>query len=290
MAEDTFTYISNPLNAFLLIKRLSLDVIHKIQQINEIAEKFDESTKSIRLPQSDFEGAVEGLTRLQIMYNLNSEDLAKGIIEDKKYRDDLTANELFSLGSELMISQRNSLSLSYLKLALDKNQKQQEMSDVTILESILENQNKSNDKKAMIKTLEKLLEILPERRDLEDKRLKLELEQLFAEEDVDVETVDPAELKTGSYTHLKELKILIEACGGKQKRSAEETSKLHCRLISKSNFSKLTPFKVEEVYLNPYIAIYYDVISENEIEAFKSLSKINLARATVMNLDASAKV
>lgn len=36
MKKDPFSYISNPLNAFLLIKRLSFDVINKINKVVEI--------------------------------------------------------------------------------------------------------------------------------------------------------------------------------------------------------------------------------------------------------------
>lgn len=290
MKSDSFEYISNPLNALLIIKRLSYDVSQKIQQIRGIAKAFDKRTEHVRLPLSDFEGAVEGLIRLQIMYNLQPEDLAKGIIEDKKYRDDLTANELYALGNELTRTNRTMMSLSYLNLALERNQQQQEMSDVTILELILENQQFNGDKKAMIETIDKILKISPERSDLEELRTSLELEQVFSEDPIEVETLDPAEEKNGSFTPLKELKLLIAACGGKQEKNLGKLSKLKCRLVSKNSFSMLAPFKVEEVHLNPYIAMYHDVISESEIEAFKEVSKSSLSRAQVLNADSSSKV
>lgn len=291
MKKDPQIYVSNPLNAFLLIKRLSFDVIQKINDVVEISNAFNEKTKNIQLSIHEFDGAVDGLIRLQIMYELKPEDLAKGIIEDQKYRDDLTANELFALGSVLIKLQQISLALSYLNLALDKNKQQQEMSDVMILENILDIHNKNGDKKLVIETLNKILKIAPNRVDLQKIRDDMELNEIFEEKDLPkAKSVMPSVEKNGSYSAFKELKILIEACGGRQKKNISETSKFRCRYVSKTSFSKIAPFKVEEVNLEPYIAIYHEVISDDEIKIFKEFSKASLNRATVLNLDNTHKV
>ena len=291
MKKDPQNYVSNPLNAYLLIKRLSFDVIQKINDVEKISNTFTKKVKNIRLPMDEFDGAVDGLVRLSVMYELKAEDLAKGIIEDKKYRDDLTANELFALGSALTKLHQTSLALSYLNLALDKNEQQQEMSDVIILENILDIYNKIGDKKLAIETLNKILKIAPNRIDLEKIRDDMELNEIFEEKDLQkAESVLPTDEKNGSYSAFKELKILIEACGGRQKKSISETSKLRCHYVSKTPFSKIAPFKVEEVNLEPYIAIYHEVISESEIKVFKEYSKAALNRAQVLNLDATTKV
>jgi prolyl 4-hydroxylase len=291
MKQDPLNYISNPLNAFLLINRLSHDVTEKIQRLADISDTFTSRTEDIRLPLEEFQGAVEGLMRLQIMYSLQPEDLAKGIIQDKKYRDDLTANELFAIGTGALKLQMPSISLSYLSLALAENEERPEMSDVMILESILEVHNTTDGKASMIQTIDKILKIAPHRIDLEDIRNDLELKQVFEDPEPEkAKTVNPDEVQNGSYSALKELRHLMKACGGQQQQNITETSKLHCRYESRTFFAKLAPFKVEEVHLNPYVAIYYDVISDSEIEVFKDNSKESLNRAKVLNKDASSRV
>ena len=53
-------------------------------------------------------------------------------------------------------------------------------------------------------------------------------------------------------------------------------SQLHCSYTGVSElsaFMKLQPLKREEISLNPAITVYYDVISDQEIETLKSLAK-----------------
>lgn len=287
MWKNPTNYVSNPLNAVLLIKRLSFDIMHIQNQIMRISEEFRMHTENITLPYSDFEGAVEGLIRLQTTYNLKPEDLAKGVIEDKKYRDDLTANELFAIGGELMNSNRILSSLSYLNLALEKNKETSEMPQRTILEFIYQNYNKTDDKKGILATVEKMIELEPERLDLQELKTSLELKSIF--EEPQQEKVLEEE-KTGQFSAFKEFKLINQACRNELRKSDEELSKLFCRFVSNSAFSKLAPFKVEEANLDPYIAIYHDVISDAEIKDFKKFSTPSLERAKVLNLDASSRV
>ena len=290
MDEDSLAYISNPLNSFALIKRLSYDVTKTVNRIVDTAKQFEKQVELVRLPQIDFEGAVEGLIRLQTMYSLNSEDLAKGIIQDKKYRQDLSADDLFALGSELMKSKRMTSSLSYLNLALERNQNTKEMSDVTILERILRNQNETGMVKEMVDTIDKILKLHPTRFDLEEIKIDLELSSVFKDKSLKSDTAYYDDLPKGYYSAARELKLLMEACDGKLKKSDEELSKLYCRFASTNAFTSLAPFKVEVANINPYIGIYYDVISDNEIKKFVSFSLPALSRATVFNADATISV
>lgn len=292
MKEDPSSYVANPLNAFLLIKRLSFDVVSKINRVIEIANNFNANTADFRLPMMDFDGAIEGLIRLQFMYDLKPEDLARGVIQDKKYREDLTVNELFALGNGLHKLQMSSNSLSYLNLALKKNQIQTEMSDMVILESILKIHNETSDEMLVIETLNKMLEISPERTDLEEIRDDLELKQIFDDKKAapKLKSTSSESEKIGFYQSSFQTIRVKQACNGQLKVDSEKTSNLRCRFESRTIFTRLAPFKVEEVYLNPYIAIYHDVISEIEIEAFKEKSKAKLDRAKVLSLDASSEV
>lgn len=291
MKENSLDYVTNPLNAFLLVKRLSHDISQIINNIIGVTEQFKGHTEEVRLPHSDFEGAVEGLIRLQMVYDLKATDLAKGIIQGQKYREDLSVNDLLALGEELMNTQRYAVSLSYLNLAFEKNEVTKEVSELSILGSIYRNYNETDNKLELIKTIDKMIELVPDREYLDETKTMIELDVLFAD-DEPLDDEDDVDLfaKDGKFSVLKEFKMISEACSGKIERSSQILSELHCRLISTTAFTIIAPFKMEEINLEPLIAMFYDVVSESEIKAFKSMSKPSLIRAETLNKDASSKV
>lgn len=83
--------------------------------------------------------------------------------------------------------------------------------------------------------------------------------------------------------------ILSNACRGKLKKSNEELSKLHCRFESRTLFSKIAPFKIEEANLEPYIAVYHDILSDNDINIFMSMLK-DLSRAEILTSNSTSAV
>lgn len=66
-------------------------------------------------------------------------------------------------------------------------------------------------------------------------------------------------------------------CRGDVTQSPKHLARFRCKYLSKSAFSKIAPFKVEEMSLDPYIAVYHDVIYDKEIETIKNIStpKVN---------------
>lgn len=294
MKKNSLDYVTNPLNAFLLVKRLSFDITQIMNHIVGVTEQFKRNTEEARLSHQEFEGVVEGLVRLQLVYDLKPADLAKGIIQGQKYREDLSAKDLSALGDELMNSHRYSMSLSYLNLAYEKNRETQELSPLAILGGIYRNFNETGNKIELINTIDKILELAPDltpdREYLEEVKTMLEIEVLFEDEEVEDESVEDLYEKNGQYSKFKELKLISDVCSGKVQQSSKVVSELHCRLISTNAFTIIAPFKMEEMNLEPFIAMFYDVISDSEIQAFKSMSKPSLIRAETLNKDASTKV
>ena len=55
---------------------------------------------------------------------------------------------------------------------------------------------------------------------------------------------------------------------------AKAEGALRCRYVTNNNpFLLLAPVKEEEVFLKPRLVVYHDVISEEEMETVKRLSK-----------------
>lgn len=48
---------------------------------------------------------------------------------------------------------------------------------------------------------------------------------------------------------------------------------LKCRYKTNTPFLRLAPLKYEEMSLSPYIVVYHEVLSDNEIEVIKRLAK-----------------
>lgn len=180
MLTDVRKYIGNPLNSLLLIKRLSYD----LEEINSLflnkLETFVKNVKSVKLPSSEFEGAVDGLLRLQKNYKLKSEDLARGIIEGTKYSNDLSVNDLMAVG-KVMIKLDKIYGAEYLKLAMKKNDISKEVANIFLLEDIFQT-FKSNEKYMdAVEMIDEILKINPNNEEMLDERLKLEMLALFNE-------------------------------------------------------------------------------------------------------------
>lgn len=67
-------------------------------------------------------------------------------------------------------------------------------------------------------------------------------------------------------------------------RSSRELAPLRCRRVTNgAAYRRLAPLKLEEVNLDPYIVVYHDVISDDEIEVVQQMAKPRFRRATVQN-------
>ncbi|XP_033213451.1 prolyl 4-hydroxylase subunit alpha-2 [Belonocnema kinseyi] len=73
-------------------------------------------------------------------------------------------------------------------------------------------------------------------------------------------------------------------CNGEILPPADIQKKCKCRYVDHGNpFLKIAPFKEEEVYLDPKIVVYHDVIYEEEIEDLKRSSRPKLHSAQLLN-------
>ena len=89
--EDVETYLSNPINAYLLVKRLTTDwqtvesIINDKSEVNSIKMLMENETFP---SQEDLSGAAEAVIRLQDTYKLDTSSLADGVIPIRDKRND----------------------------------------------------------------------------------------------------------------------------------------------------------------------------------------------------------
>lgn len=89
---DTSKYLANPINAYLLTKRLTNDwtqveAVLQSEPGKEELRKLTDAKSVLKFPTAeDLTGAATALMRLQNTYNLETSSLAKGILNGIQYR------------------------------------------------------------------------------------------------------------------------------------------------------------------------------------------------------------
>lgn len=296
MQANVTKYITNPLNAFLLIKRTKADVALIRKFFFKQSDQLLRSIKHLQPTDADLTGAVEGLLRLQTVYWLHSEDFAEGIVDGVETRPGLSAHDLFVIGEEAYkLEKHDFFATTYFNLAwtLVKNghDADGEVDEEQLLYYLSACYNKAADFVNELAVIEALIELSPDERRFHDYKANLEddlaekgnnpyaMENPYAE-DFEV---------NGEFTFEKEKILYRRVCRGSVERSAGETSKLRCRFVSNSFFSKIAPFKVEEANLDPYIVLYVDILSNGEVEFLKNISRPHFERAFV-GWDSNSKI
>ncbi|KAJ8977990.1 hypothetical protein NQ317_004535 [Molorchus minor] len=266
--DDVQTYVSNPINAYTLVKRLTTDW----KQVETLMDT------DIR---ADYVANI----------SLDTSSLARGEINGVKYSSELSAADCFELGRQSY----NNGDYYHTKLWMREadarlNREANETIDRSdILEYLAFSTYKQGNLPLALDLTNKLLEILPTHpRALGNK--------VYYEEEMEKTLVKKGRRRIrrnrprgGKYRtpamadpYGKEHYEML--CRGEIELPIEMKSKLRCRYINNNNpFLKIAPFKVEEAYLKPDLLIFHDVMSDSEIETVKRLATPRFRRATVQN-------
>lgn len=288
MQVNVTQYITNPLNAFLMIKRATSDISLIRKLFFRQSEQFFKNVKHLLPSDEDLSGAAVGLLRLQVVYKLQSEDFANGVIDGQKTRPALSAHDLFVIGEEAFkLENQDFFATKYFKLAWDLVKRGQdqdkEIDEENLLLHLATCFNKVGDYVNEIAVVNALIELNPDDTKFQDFKTSLENDlekngnKILTMEDPYTEEYE----MNGEMSPVKEKILYSQVCRGSIAKSSEELSKLHCRFVSNSFFSKIAPFKVEEANLDPYIVLFIDVLSDDEIDFLKNISKPNFERAFV---------
>lgn len=265
-------YISNPIEAFTLIKRLTNDSLLIKENILATVDDFSSRTSHLCPKKNDLLGAIQGIDRLQKNYHLKTSDLANGFIYGDQYDAKLNAQDLYVIGKEFYEMKRFPQSIEYLTEAL--KQPKAEFSEVPVVEFLLSlteaYKSNGNYEKAM-QTIDAAINLKSEMAE-EILEMKKSLELDFHEGNIQAPEI---------ITERLEVKLTRQVCSGELHLSATQLSKFHCRYVSYSAFSKLAPFKLEEIHLDPTIVVYHQAISESEIEVLKNLASSKLEQSVV---------
>ncbi|TDG43158.1 hypothetical protein AWZ03_010423 [Drosophila navojoa] len=276
--DDPIQYLSHPLNAYSLIRRMHQDWTHwqhyMKQPVGEQQVSYVQQRRE-QLPSStDLEEAGDALHRILVTYDLNVSDMARGLLNGKKYNVSLNGLDSYALGMYYYDQQKFGYACQWIfqtiewlqgphKLPLPLELDRAEVFHVYAEALIKMNRYKD------------ALQVLHTAATLKKDNLKLLLRK--SEVEMLIRT-QPNVVPTKFIT--PQAQAYERGCRGLYPRH----SKLHCVYNStNSAFLRLAPLKMELISLDPYMVLYHDVIAPSEISELQSLAVPGLKRATVFN-------
>lgn len=271
-------------STFSLIKRFTVDIkILKNQFPEELRSSFDNVTaQGLQLTEMDLFDAVENFIRLQTMYKFKTEDLMKGIIGGEKISPELTTHDLFTIGKEIFKTKtQDYLAQEYFHIVYEKIKigqfSDKEVDERFLLLSLVSSYNRTGQFQKAINTVNVLVNKYAEYKRLIEVRKVLEVQEkkfgssLIALHNPFEDTFE----KNGKYSVEKDENVFTQACRGNLKRANKDDSRLKCGFVYlyKKQFTRLAQFKVEEVNMNPYVVVFHDVLTAQEVDHLKHISK-----------------
>ncbi|XP_055525461.1 prolyl 4-hydroxylase subunit alpha-1-like [Wyeomyia smithii] len=303
-AKDISAYLSNPVNAFLLLKRLTTDwrEVESLMSYDVGADFLENVTNYrdvLKFPSDeDLNGAAVALMRLQDTYKLNTASVARGELNGVQYSTEMSAGDCFELGRQMYLNGDYYHTMLWMREAMDRlsHEVNRTTTKADVLEYLAFSTFKEGNMQTALVMTNELLELVPNHeraignkayyeKELEKEATQKALRGDDGSENVPVDTTTQIRTDMGPNAYdTSERKLYEQLCRGEANRTIEYLSKLSCRYVTnESAFLKLAPLKLEEAHLKPYIVIYHDVMSDKEIEVIKRLAKPRFRRATVQN-------
>ncbi|XP_076235993.1 prolyl 4-hydroxylase subunit alpha-1 isoform X3 [Calliopsis andreniformis] len=309
-------YLSNPINAYLLVKRLTTDWKRVEDLITEDVGKsfvanITSSRSDLKFPtDEDLNGAAVALMRLQDTYKLETAQVARGVLNGVQYSTGLSASDCFELGRQSYHNRDYYHTVLWMQEAMDRLQEEQNAttSKQDILEYLAFSTYMQGNVARALSMTNELLELVPthERalgnRAYYQKEIQSKASQSKKKrgEDGQDDTALPEQVrrfmrftvteeKVKSWDEMSERERYEMLCRGEVSITPQIQKNLKCRYVDRGiPFLKIAPFKEEEAYLDPRIVVYHDVIYDEEIETIKKMAQPRFKRATVQNYKTGA--
>ncbi|XP_054081774.1 prolyl 4-hydroxylase subunit alpha-1 [Zeugodacus cucurbitae] len=304
-ATDMSTYVSNPINAYLLTKRLTTDW-RQVENLmaHDVGVDFLNNITNYRhvlkFPSDeDLNGAAVALMRLQDTYKLDTSSVARGMLNGIQYSTAMSSDDCFEMGRQSYVNHDYYHTVLWMNEAMTLLQEEpqnqtQAFTRADILEYLAFSTYKQGNVESALTMTNELLELTPNHERARGNKVfyEKEIAELKAESKVkgddgsESTPVSDLPISKGDpslYT-FNERKSYEMLCRGELKQSPADLRPLRCRYVNNNvPFLRLAPLKLEEAYLDPYIVMYHDVMHDNEIELIKKMARPRFRRATVQN-------
>ncbi|GMS95984.1 hypothetical protein PENTCL1PPCAC_18159, partial [Pristionchus entomophagus] len=284
-------FVTNPINAYLLIKRLTSEwgEVEKIMKQNEAPLFLKNITQrrienEIKFPkEEDLSGAATALLRLQDTYKLDTHDLAEGKILSDKVGEEMTAHDCFEVGRSAYNNRDYYHTLMWMQEAIVKLEKEepQTVEEAEILEYLAYSLYQQGNVRRALFLTQRLVKISPNH-----PRAKGNVkwyEDMLDGKEMEGE-IPPIINKRTDNDGIPERDAYEALCRGEvEPIDPSEEKKLYCYLKRDRPFLKLAPIKVEILRHDPLAVLFKEVLSEHEIATIKDIATPRLRRATVQN-------
>lgn len=317
-SQNTELYLSNPVNAYLLVKRLTTDwkdaenlmVTSPLETGKAVLANLNNSANQDKFPSAeDLSGAAAALLRLQDTYKLETSVLARGRIPIRQLDPqsliqqfapntlELTAGDCFELGKHSYNNGDHYHTVLWMQEAIDRvageDVKTADVAD--ILEYLAFSTYQQGNVRQALELTNSLLALQPDhvrgvgnKVYYEDAINKDSLSKMRGDEGSDVPldaSVSASEPPSDEPHEETERETYEGLCRGEKRISARTESQLFCYYANTVNvpYLRLTKIKAEEAFKKPHIVVYYDILSDNEIDVIKKMASPRLKRATVQN-------
>jgi prolyl 4-hydroxylase len=260
----------NPIDAYFLIKRLSFEW----EAVEELLTPTVPSNLTRIASEVDLQGAAVALSRVHDTYGLNITEITEGYLLGTRYSQPLSIEDCFEIGQQMKGYGDNYYAMVWLQEALRKCQSQEEEADIIDeFHPILYN---ATHRELALALVSRLLVIEPANHEAQ-------VYKKMYETSVGASNVTYAEIFQAKFHRRRDPKDGLDPklrtrynrlCRGDTDKSPKRLAALRCRFLYDSYvFSRLAPFKLEEVYKNPDIVVYHDVISDAEIMKIQKITK-----------------
>uniref|UniRef100_A0A1B6CXX7 procollagen-proline 4-dioxygenase n=1 Tax=Clastoptera arizonana TaxID=38151 RepID=A0A1B6CXX7_9HEMI len=288
-SQDISNYLANPINAYLLLKRLTSDWKQTVTLLNddlaqEVGRNMSMYREVLKFPtEEDLTGAAVALMRLQDTYKLETTSIARGELNGIQYSTQLSAGDCFELGRLSYNQQDFYHTVLWMTEALDRQEKERNNTQIErweILEYLAYSTYMQGNVKSALQMTDELLTLVPtHQRALSNKVYYLDaIEKNVAPLNFNGKPLYKA------TDELPEREVYEMLCRNAISPHEHIKAQLKCRYVHHNNpFLLIAPLKEEEAYLNPRILLYRQVIYDSEMDVFKKMAHPRLKRATVQN-------
>ncbi|XP_040200575.1 prolyl 4-hydroxylase subunit alpha-2 isoform X1 [Rana temporaria] len=295
---DPEGFLSHPVNAYKLVKRLNSDWLSLENLVLQDSTKGFIANLTFQREffpsEEDETGAAKALMRLQDTYKLDPDVIAKGILPGTKYVSSLSVDDCFGMGKIAYHESDYYHTVLWMQEALkllDEGEESVTISIAGVLDYLSYTVFQLGDIHRAVELTRRLLALDPnhDRAGTNLRYFEKMLEKEKSEEKVN-ETLDtePQNSRPDVYTrpqdYLPERDTYEALCRGEGVRMTPKRQKrLFCRYHdgNRNPVLLLSPIKEEDEWDSPRIVRYLDVLTSEEINRIKELAKPKLARATV---------
>ncbi|RUS89704.1 hypothetical protein EGW08_002522 [Elysia chlorotica] len=292
---DVEKYLGNPINAFLLIKKFTMDWDRDILPIinNSSIESLHQEIDVVRsdLPKyEDLKGAAAALMRLQDTYQLDTTLVAHGQLGGIS-SPVLSASECFTL-ARLSYTDNDFYHCSlWMREALDREKlsphssidKADALDYLSYTQAVV---SQSYTQAVVSQSYTQAVVNPTHERATNNKRYFEKM--MLSEENRRPPSQEAKRIQyqesRDSYRNSEEFLTYEALCRGEDTMPIKDAHRLTCRYVTNGHpLLILQPAKEEEMHLDPWIVVYHDIMSDAEIRQIKRLATPRLNRATVQN-------